>query len=135
MEAWEKWWRMAQDSYASAQLLQQHGQFRASASRSYYAAYQSVTAVLLYQKQISPDGREAWSHEATPDLLRKMSGRLLSADACKDVALRLEASYELRIVADYISAANVEEAKLKVSRKDVGFIIKLIRSVLPQDRV
>lgn len=131
MEAWEKWWGMAQDSYASAQLLQQHGQFRASASHSYYAAYQSVTAILLYQKQIPPDGREAWSHDATPDLVRRMSGRLLSPDACKNVALRLEASYEFRIVADYISAANVEEAKLKASLKDAGFIIKLTRSVLP----
>ena len=132
MEAWEKWWQMAQDSLASAQLLQQHGHYRASASRSYYSAYQAVTAILLYQKQTPPDGREAWSHAATPEHMRNMSETALSHNAGKEVALRLEASYELRIVADYIGAVDMEESKLKASLKDTGFIIKLAREILPK---
>jgi uncharacterized protein (UPF0332 family) len=125
---------MAQDSLASAQLLSRHGQIRASASRGYHASYQAVTALLLYQRQSPPDGREAWSHEATPELLKRMSGTVLSLDARKDVALRLAAAYELRVVADYLSAVDLEEAKLKASLKDAGFIIKLVRSILPQDQ-
>lgn len=132
--SWEQWWEMAQDALASAQILQRHGQIRASASRSYYASYQSVTAILLYQKQIPPNNREAWSHDATPDLFRRLPGTILTQEARKDVALRLEASYELRLVADYIGNAEVTEAKLKVSLKDMAFIIKLARAVLPQDK-
>jgi len=39
MEAWEKWWIMAQDSQEAAQVLAEQGHNRPSASRYYYAAY------------------------------------------------------------------------------------------------
>ncbi len=133
MEAWEKWWRMAQDSYASAQLLQEHGQIRASASRSYYAGYQSITALLLYQGLIPPGSREAWSHDIIPELVRELPSKLLKTDVSKDLAIRLEASYELRLIADYVSAVEVEAAKLKRSLRDVGFIYKVVREILPQE--
>lgn len=135
MEAWKKWWGMAQDSYASAQLLQQHGQLRASASRSYYAGYQSVTALLLYQGLIPPGGREAWNHDLTPDLLRELPSKLLKPDVSKDIAIRLEESYKLRLVADYVSAAEVGDTNLKRSLKDIGFIYKVVREILPQEEV
>ena len=135
MEAWEKWWKMAQDSLASALLLQQHGQDRASASRSYYSAYQAATALLLYQNLIPPQGREAWSHDLTPDLLRNIPGKLLKTNISKDIALRLEGAYDLRLIADYISGVQVDEVKLKVSLKSVGFIYKVVRDILSQEEV
>ncbi len=131
MEAWEKWWRMAQGSLAAAQLLAKQGETRSSASRAYYAAYQSVTAVLLYYKLTPPDGREAWSHEATPELIWKLAGTIIAQNARKDVAQRLEASYRVRLIADYMSAAEVGEIVLKTSLKDASFIARLVEDVLP----
>jgi hypothetical protein len=52
--------------------LEKSGHFRSSASRGYYAGYQAATSLLLYAKQVPPEGREAWSHEATPELIRKL---------------------------------------------------------------
>lgn len=134
MEAWEKWWKMARGSLIAAQSLEQTD-VRSSASRNYYAAYQAVTALLLYQKLIPPADREAWSHEATPDLVREIPSRILRNEACKDIALRLRAAYELRLVADYIGNADVEIAKLEVSLKGTRFIHKLVGDVLPQDKI
>lgn len=131
MEAWERWWRMAQGSLAAAQLLAKQGETRSSASRAYYAAYQSVTAVLLYYRLTPPDGREAWSHEATPELIWKLAGTIIAQNARKDVAQRLEASYRVRLIADYMSAAEVGKTVLKTSLKDASFIARLVEDVLP----
>lgn len=132
MEAWEKWWRMGQGSLAAAQILAKQGEARSSASRAYYASYQSVTAVLLYYGMTPPDGREAWSHEATPELVWKLSGTIISQNARRDIAQRLEASYRLRLNADYISVAEVGEAVLKIALKDASFIARLVEDVLSQ---
>ena len=59
MDAWERWWNMAQGSLAVAQILETRGEVRSSASRAYYAAYQSVTAMLLYHGMTPPEDREA----------------------------------------------------------------------------
>lgn len=129
MEAWERWWQMAQGSLAAAVLLKTQGEFRSSASRAYYAAYQAITAVLLYQGKTPPEGREAWSHEATPELLWKLSGTVLKQEARRDVALRLQAAYALRVHADYVSMAEVTELVLRGSIKDASFILKLAKRV------
>ncbi len=132
MEAWEQWWRMAQGSLVAAQILVKQGEARSSASRAYYAAYQSVTAVLLYYGLTPPDGREAWSHEATPELIWKLAGTIMSQNARRDIAQRLEAAYRLRLVADYISVAEVGEAVLKTALKNASFIARLAEDVLSQ---
>ena len=128
MDAWERWWNMAQGSLAAAQLLSKE-EVRSSASRAYYASYQAVTALLLYHGMTPPSDREAWSHEATPNLFRLLFGTIISENARKDVKQRLEACYELRVDADYISQTNVEEAKLKLALKDAAFIINLANDV------
>ena len=84
MEAWENWWRMAQGSLTAAQVLEQQGEYRSGASRAYYAAYQAVTALLLYAKQTPPEGREAWSHEVTPDLVKNLPKAILTQTAFND---------------------------------------------------
>ncbi len=129
MDAWERWYQMAQGSLAAAVLLKTQGEARSSASRAYYAAYQAVTAVLLYQGMMPPEGREAWSHEATPELFWKLSGTVLTQDARRDASSRLEASYALRVHADYVSIAELTELALRGSIKDASFILKLAKRV------
>ena len=53
MEPWERWLAMAQDSLQSARDLDP-GNPRSAISR-YYAAYQSITAVLLFLQQTPPE--------------------------------------------------------------------------------
>lgn len=131
MDAWKRWWNMAQGSLSSAQILLKQGEARSSASRAYYAAYQTATALLLYHGMTPPNGRETWSHDVTPELVRELPSVMMSESARKDIKQRLEACYELRIVADYISQANVEEAKLRLSLKDASFIVRVASDIFP----
>ena len=66
MEPWQLWQDMARESEQAARLAEDGGCPRSAASRYYYAAYQAVTALLLYRGLTPPEGREAWSHEDTP---------------------------------------------------------------------
>lgn len=133
MEAWERWWSMAQGSLKAAQLLAQQGEVRSSASRAYHAAYQAVTAVLLYYGMTPPADREAWSHTDTPGLIWKLAGTTTRQDARRDVASRLYASYELRLKADYNKDdAEVSALDLKTSIKTASFVVKWAEDILPQ---
>jgi len=70
MDAWQLWQGMAREAVEAAWLAEAGGCLRSSASRYYYAAYQAVTALLVYRGLTPPADREAWSHEDTPDLLQ-----------------------------------------------------------------
>ncbi len=131
MEAWEKWWRMAQGSLAAAQALGPLGEFRSAASRAYYAAYQAATALLLYTKRVPPEGREAWGHEATPDLLNDTPSAVLSLTTRRSLTKRLEELYQVRLVADYRGEEDVTAAALRDTVRSAAFIIKTIGTVFP----
>ena len=104
---------------------------RSSVSRAYYAAYQAVTAILLYHKMTPPDRREAWNHDATPELIWKLSGTVITQNARKDVAVRLRTSYDLRIIADYNGHKDIREIDLKTALKNASFMVRLAKDVLP----
>ena len=130
MDAWERWWLMAQGSLIAAQTLADIQESRSSASRAYYAAYQAVTAILHYSRLTPPDGREAWSHADTPELLRNLQNTVIKQGPRRDISLRLEQSYRLRLDADYIAAAEIVPSRLKVTLKDASFIVKIANDVL-----
>lgn len=130
MEAWERWWHMAQDSLAAAKLLKDQGHLRSGASRSYYAAYQAASAVLLYLGTTPPEDREAWSHEATPDLLRKQLKAHVTQNQCNDLSRRLGTLYKLRVEADYIGDKEVDAAALQAALKDASFLVKVVGDIL-----
>ncbi len=134
MDAWERWWSMAQGSLNAAQFLERQGEVRSSASRTYYAAYQAATALLLYHGLTPPEGREAWSHETTPELIRQMPSKLLKSDMGRDLALRLAAVYELRLAADCVGNADIETVKLREALKNTRFISSAIQNILPQKK-
>ena len=130
MEPWRRWQQMARESQEVALLAEQDGHFRSSASRYYYAAYQSATAALLYRSVTPPDTREAWRHEATPQLLKEhLEPLIASRDKRKDLAARLGRLYKLRIIADYISGETVSREQIRQAGKDARYLIKVFASV------
>ena len=137
MEAWEKWWYRAVDSLEAAKILQRHGHLYPSASRAYYAAYQAATAALLYQKLVLPglEDREAWSHQATPTLLKMTQTSSRSSSWSRNtrniLAKRLSALYKLRLRADYKMSAEISEAALAQALKDATFVVRSIGIALP----
>ena len=131
MEAWEKWWRMAQGSLAAAQALERQGEARSGASRAYYAAYQGATALSLHFRRVPPEGREAWSHEATPDLLNDISSTTLTLTTRRGLVKRMEELYQVRLIADYRGEVDVTRAVLRDTVRSAAFIIKTIGTVFP----
>ena len=130
MDAWTRWLQMARGSLAAAQALAVQGEARSSASRAYYAAYQAVTAILLYHNMTPPVDREAWSHDATPDLIRRLASITINQDTRKDVARRLVDCYQLRLTADYIGATEVGKTELKAALKNASYIVGVAGVVL-----
>lgn len=128
--AWEKWWGMAVDSLDAARLLERHGHLKSSASRGYYAAYQAMTAALLYQKQTPPEDREAWSHELTPELVRKQLTLIRSQDQRNDLAARLRRLYTIRIGADYQGQAETKAPAVAMALKDASYLVRTAGSIL-----
>lgn len=133
MEAWEKWWRRAADSLEAAELLGKHGHGHSAVSRGYYAAYQAATAVLLYQGLVAPslEDREAWSHQATPILLRTTQTPFWNQTRRNDLSARLSVLYIVRVRADYKMSVEISEAALTNALKDAAFIVRSVGAVLP----
>ncbi|MBC8143049.1 MAG: hypothetical protein H7Y38_16615 [Armatimonadetes bacterium] len=122
---------MATDSLVAANRLYA-AQSRSSVSRYYYASYQGVSALLLYVGATPPEGREAWAHELTPDLLVEHLRTVIPRTGRRqDLANRLRRLYKVRVSADYISADDVE-GSLESVRKDAHFLIKVMQDILPE---
>ena len=133
MEAWQLWWEMACESEAAARQAEADGHLRSSASRYYYAAYQAVTALLLYRGMTPPAEREAWGHIETPPLLRDYLRSLIRLrDKRSDLAARLVDLYRLRLAADYESHSLVDAAKITRAARDAGYILKITGGILPK---
>lgn len=103
---------------------------RSSVSRYYYAAYQAVSCLLIYEGLNAPTDREAWSHADTPLLVVSRLSRVIPSLGRRfDIRYLLGLLYKVRLSADYISADDVEP-KLGIVRKDAEFIVKLARGVV-----
>jgi len=65
MLTWEEWQEKSRSSLVAAQILLEHDKPVEAASRSYYAAYQMVTAVLLKINLSPRDAFGNWAHDET----------------------------------------------------------------------
>jgi uncharacterized protein (UPF0332 family) len=133
MDAWQLWQEMARESEKAARMAELGGCLRSSASRYYYAAYQMVTALLLYRGLTPPPLREAWSHFETPLLLKEQLAPLIrSRTQRNDMASRFGELYKLRITADYVGRDTLRADKLNGARKDASYLFKIADEILPE---
>ncbi len=65
MLSWTQWREKSQSSLVAAQVLLDNNKPVEATSRSYYAAYQMVTAVLLKLKLEPRNSYGNWSHHET----------------------------------------------------------------------
>jgi len=70
MLTWEEWQEKSRSSLTAAQILLEHDKPVESASRSYYAAYQMVTAVLTKLKLRPRSKYGNWAHHETVEMYR-----------------------------------------------------------------
>jgi uncharacterized protein (UPF0332 family) len=70
MLSWEQWQEKSKSSLEAAQILLENQKPIEAASRAYYAAYQTVTAVLIKLKLDPRSEFENWSHHETQEMYR-----------------------------------------------------------------
>jgi uncharacterized protein (UPF0332 family) len=133
MELWRLWLRMAMESQRAALASEAEGCCRSSVSRYYYAAFQAISAVLLYAGCVPPEGEEAWSHAQTPDMLRvHFEPYVRKRDVRKSLASDLSELYKLRIYADYRGRV-VIDGRLAEARRCSNRLVKVASEILPQE--
>jgi uncharacterized protein (UPF0332 family) len=139
VEDWELWINMARDSLRAAAGAEAEGLSRSSVSRYYYAAYQAMTAALLYRRVTPPvvDGvrREAWSHADMPELImQQLAPVVRNRDRRSDLARRLGTLYRMRVIADYVARVPVTRENVDVARRNAGYLVKTAEKSLPRER-
>jgi uncharacterized protein (UPF0332 family) len=67
---WEEWQEKSISSLTAAQILLEHAKPVEAASRSYYAAFQMVTAVLIKLKLSPRSAFGNWAHHETVEIYR-----------------------------------------------------------------
>src|SRR5438105_2250804 len=96
------WLEMSAESFEAGLTSEQANRYRSAISRYYYSAYQAATAALVAAGMTPPTGREAWSHDATPELfIAQLSRQEYNDEQSSRLADDLEALYTLRVRADY----------------------------------
>jgi hypothetical protein len=138
MADWRQWIEMAAGSLEAADFLEDYDKesfVRSAASRYYYAAYQAMTALLLYEGQTPPIvgevERESWSHEITPEMVLQNLGRIVP-DRKKRYQLRsnLQELYKTRVYADYSGTYGVNRERLKTARKLTRYLVKVAQRIV-----
>jgi uncharacterized protein (UPF0332 family) len=132
MEPWELWRDMALEAQKVALIAEEKGYARSSVSRYYYAAYQAVSAVLLYAGLIPPVGEEAWGHASTPDMIvEHFASYVRLKDERQKLQRQLSVLYKLRIMADYRGAEQLA-GRISVARKCSNRLVKVALEILPK---
>ena len=132
MELWQQWFVMAIESRSAAEDAQSAQHWRSSVSRYYYAAYQAVSAVLIYRGLTPPPEEEAWGHASTPDMLvEHFVPYIRSKDVRQRHAEQLRELYVWRIKADYRGSEQLQ-ANINNVHKHANRLVKLAEGILPE---
>jgi len=135
MLTWEQWREKSQSSLEAAQILLESSKPVEAASRSYYAAYQMVTAVLI-RLNLSP--REAfgnWSHLETVEMYqihvcKRASLGYKEQQALKSLLPKLYTLLETRYLADYGDSSTIIPPVVKSHWRDANRLVSLLNSLI-----
>jgi uncharacterized protein (UPF0332 family) len=133
-----QWLKMAEMSADPARLLM-NIDVRSAASRFYYAAYQASTAMLLFAGMQPPIGegerREAWSHDSSPEMVRKNLVPLISNRHQRNQwASDLGQLYKTRLAADYKASYKLTGTDVTSCRKSASWIVKAAAQIIGTSR-
>jgi uncharacterized protein (UPF0332 family) len=106
----EKWLAMCQSSTRTAKLLHERHFFRSSMSRTYYAAYAALVAVLSAQRGIRFDyGGNNPSHERLRRMIWGLNAKRFERHLIAKVHHTMNRLWTARIEADYGVKARIDE--------------------------
>jgi hypothetical protein len=90
-----------------------------------------MTSLLHYVNLAVPSDRQAWSHEATPELIEDHLRAVIKLrDKRKDLSRRLKKLYRLQVSADYTLDAP-EAFVIKTAGRNSRFVVSVAENELP----
>lgn len=135
MLTWEEWQEKPRSSLAAAQILLEHDQPVEAASRTYYAAYQMVTAVLI-KLNLSPRGAFGnWAHDETQKMYLTHICQKADLEYKEKVALiRLRPDFWklllTRYKADYGPDKTIDLLLSRSLWRDANKMVKLLENLI-----
>jgi uncharacterized protein (UPF0332 family) len=135
MLTWEQWREKSQSSLAAAQILLEHDKPVEAASRSYYAAYQMITAVLIKLDLYPRSAYGNWSHHDTQDMYRihicqKADLGFKEKRALKNLIHGFRNLLEMRYRADYASTAIINLPLISSLWRDASRLVNLLNALI-----
>jgi len=116
------WDELSIDSRSAAQVLLAQGHTRSSISRAYFAAYAAATARVAARVSL-PAGRQNPTHA---DLRRYVGSSLTNLPLWQRqwLGTLIRRLWKMRVDADYVPGACVDDRLAKQALRDVGAILR-----------
>lgn len=135
MLTWEQWREKSESSLEAAQVLLERNKPIEAASRSYYAAYQIVTGVLLKLNLIPRGGYGNWSHHETLEMYhthvcKKVDLGFREQQALKNLFLKLRTLLGTRYLADYGDSSMITLSFAQSLWRDANRLYRLLNSLI-----
>jgi uncharacterized protein (UPF0332 family) len=132
---WKQWREKSKSSLEAAQILLERNKPVEGASRSYYAAYQMVTGVLL-KLHLSPRGSYGnWSHHETLEMYhthvcKKVDLRFREQQALKNLFRKFRTLLGTRYLADYGDSSVIDLSSAHALWRDANRLVSLLNSLI-----
>jgi uncharacterized protein (UPF0332 family) len=132
---WKQWREKSASSLEAAQILLERNKPVEAASRSYYAAYQMVTGVLLKLSLNPRSSYGNWSHHETLDMYqthicKKAKWGFREQQALKRSFHKLRTLLETRYLADYGDPSTVVLSLAQSHWRDANRLVSLLNSLI-----
>jgi len=131
---WEQWQEKSQSSLEASQILLENNKPVEAASRTYYAAYQMVTGVLIKLK-LSPRGEFGnWSHHETQEMYRthicrKADLSYKDRGALNMMSLGFQNLFIARHKADYGLDQSINTLLARTLWRDANRLVRLLENL------
>jgi uncharacterized protein (UPF0332 family) len=135
MLTWEQWREKSASSLAAAKILLDNARPVEAASRSYYAAYQMTTAVLI-RLNLSPRSSYGnWSHHETVEMYqthvcKKANLGYKEQRTLKGLLPKFYTLLETRYLVDYGDASIFEVSVAESYWRDANRLVSLLNSLI-----
>jgi len=132
---WEQWLEKSESSLEASRVLLENNKPIEAASRTYYAAYQMVTGVLIKLK-LSPRGEFGnWSHHETQEMYRthicqKADFGFKERRALKSLVLKFRYLHETRAWADYGETTKINLLLAKSHWRNANQLVNLLQRLI-----
>jgi uncharacterized protein (UPF0332 family) len=135
MLTWEQWREKSKSSLEAAQILLERDKPIEAASRSYYAAYQMVTAVLIRFNLRPREAFGNWSHHETVEMYqthvcKKANLGFREQQALKRLFPELRTLMETRYLADYGDSSNIVLSLAITHWREANRLVSLVNSLI-----